>query len=120
MKYQDDEDTFLKKVKDSLDRSEENLDAETQSRLNRIRRETLKIKKQGESKRFKWLPVPLPALATACGVLLAIFFFSMGDHELTFDTNLEDLEILASNNKLDFYEDLDFYAWLVEQELDAG
>ncbi len=119
MKNTDDEISFLRKVKISLDQSEEGIDAGTLSRLHRIRQNALKLKKPEKTGRLKWFPAPLPALATAGMVLLAVFIFSTGDTEFPSSNNLEDLEILASSN-LEFYEDLDFYAWLAEEQPDAG
>ena len=120
MTDKDDENSLLKKVKNSLDHSEKNIDAGNLSALNRIRQEALKIKEREKTGRLSWLPTPLPALATATVVLLAVFLVFTGEREQAPDNNLEDLEILVSNNKLEFYEDLDFYAWLAEEEHDAG
>ncbi|MCH7623130.1 MAG: DUF3619 family protein, partial [Nitrospinae bacterium] len=72
MKNHDSETSFLKKVKHSLDQGEENIPAETLSRLNRIRQEALKIKKKEIAWAVKWIPMPYPALATATVVLLAV------------------------------------------------
>ncbi len=72
MKNQDSENSFLKKVKHSLDQGEENIPAETLSRLIRIRQEALKIKKKEKTWAVKWIPTPYPALATAAMVLLAV------------------------------------------------
>ncbi len=120
MKNPDDENSFLKKVKRSLDKSEENIPAETLSQLHRIRQEALKTNKKENIRAIKWIPMPYPALATAAVVLLAVLLSFPGDREQAPFNSLEDLEILASNNKIEFYEELDFYAWLVEEESDAG
>ncbi len=119
MKNQDDENSFLKKVKHSLDQGEENISAETLSRLHRIRQEALNTKYNKNAWGIKWIPMPYPALATAAMVLLAVLIYLPGDREQAPVNPLDDLEILASNN-LDFYEDLDFYAWLAEEEPNAG
>ena len=120
MKNQDSENSFLKKVKHSLDQGEENIPAETLSRLNRIRQEALKIKKKEKTWAVKWIPTPHPAWATAAVVLLAVLLSFPGDREQAPFNPLDDLEILASNNKIEFYEELDFYAWLAEEEPNAG
>lgn len=120
MKNQDSENSFLKQVKHSLDQSEGNIPAKTLSRLNRIRQTALKIKRKEKSRAVKWMPMPYPALATAAVVLLAVLLSFPGDRERTPLNPLDDLEILASNNKIEFYEELDFYAWLAEEEPHAG
>ncbi len=120
MKKQDNETSFLKKVKHSLDQGEEDIPAETLSRLNRIRQEALKIKKKEKTWAVRWIPMPYPALATAAVVLLAVLLSFPGDREQAPFNPLDDLEILASNNKIEFYKELDFYAWLAEEEPNAG
>jgi hypothetical protein len=117
LKSKDDENFFLKQVKSSLDRGEENIDAGTLSRLHRIRQEAIYTEKQEKSGVLNWLP--FPALATAAVVLLTVFLVFTGEQEQVPNGNFEDLEILASNN-LEFYEDLDFYAWLAEEQPSAG
>lgn len=114
----DDEKFFLKHVKSSLDRSEENIDTGTLSRLHRIRQKALNAKRPIKNGILNWFSMPLPALATASVVLLAFFVFT-GEREHVPNGNFEDLEILASNN-LELYEDLDFYAWLAEEQPNAG
>ena len=120
MKNQNDENSFLKKVKHSLDQSEENIPAETQSRLQRIRQESLNIKEKEKIWKIKWLLTPYPALATAAVVLLAVLLSFPGNREQIPFNPIDDLEILASSNKIEFYDELDFYAWLAEEEPNAG
>ena len=120
MKNQDNEISFLKKVKHSLSQSEENIPDETQSRLHHIRREALKVKPKEKNWGGKWIPTPYPALATAAMVILAVLLSFPSDQEQSLFNPLDDLEILASNNKIEFYEELDFYAWLAEEEPNAG
>lgn len=119
MKSKDDENFFLKQVKSSLDRGEENIDAGTLWRLHRIRQEAINAEKQEQSGVLNWFTLPFPALATAIVVLLTVFLVFTGEQEQVPNGNFEDLEILASNN-LEFYEDLDFYAWLAEEQPSAG
>jgi hypothetical protein len=120
LKNPDDENFFLKKVKRSLDKSEEKIPDATLSRLHRIREEVLKTSEKKNTWALKWIPTPYPALATAALVLLAVLISFPGDREPTPVNPLDDLEILASNNKIEFYEELDFYAWLSEEEPNAG
>jgi hypothetical protein len=120
LKNQDNENSFLKKVKHSLDQGEDDIPAETLSRLHRIRQEALQSQKKESNRGIKWIPTPYPTLATAAMVLLAVLLFFPGDREPTPFNPIDDLEILASKNKIEFYEDLDFYAWLAEEEPNAG
>jgi hypothetical protein len=120
LKNQDDENSFLKKVKHSLDQGEKNIPDDTRSKLHRIRQEALNIKEKEKSWKIKWFPTPYPALATAAVVLLAVLLSFSDDRDQAPFNPLDDLEILASNNKIEFYDELDFYAWLAEEEPNAG
>ena len=42
------------------------------------------------------------------------------DQSQKLDTGLEDLEILASVDQLELYEDLDFYDWLANENYEAS
>jgi hypothetical protein len=106
-----------------LDESADGLDAATLSRLNRARQAALA---QRRPARRQWA---LPAgLASACVLLLAVLtWHSYGP---TVGVSLEnplartaapgDLDLVASEDSLEFYQDLEFYAWLETQDQDLG
>ena len=103
-------------AKSLLDESTQKLDAATLSRLNRARQHALGQRRQAS----RWI---VPAgLASACMLLLAVAAWhgrtpthprsdavvpvaSAGDNDV-------------ANDDDDFYEDLDFYAWLDAQDQD--
>lgn len=105
-----------------LDESAQNLDAATLSRLNRARQAVLE---QARPRALR--PWFLPAgLASACAVLIAVAVAwntptRTAAPTLT-DANAgtfaSDLDMMSSDDGLEFYEDLDFYAWLDAQEKD--
>ena len=112
--------SFIKKIKDGLDRGTEQLPAGIQSKLTRIRHEALDA---GERRGFfagfnlwdsayRW-----PGLATAGASALAVFLY--------FQTpagnppHFEDIDLLTAEDQLELYEDLEFYAWLAEEETDG-
>jgi hypothetical protein len=114
--------TWTGQVKQILDDSAQGLDASTLSRLNRARQRAL------ESKRPRALrPWFLPAgLASACAVLIAVAvawhtpskpvppaFTGASDGALA-----NDLDMMTGDDGIEFYQDLDFYAWLDAQEKD--
>ena len=106
---------FLDRSRQALDRSLEDMDAATLSRLNRIRHAAL-----AETKAPGWhWWVPASGLATACAVLVAV---NLSLREPSTPTQVEsplgDLELLASNENLEMLEELEFYAWL-ETELEG-
>ena len=107
-----------------LDDSAAGIDAATLSKLNRARQAAL----QGRGARAS-RPWFLPAgLAGACAVLLAVAVVWMhhspasnvlfGDAQGNGSMSDNDLEMVASDDGIEFYQDLDFYAWLDSQTPD--
>lgn len=110
------EDRFLKQIKKTLDEGTDHLDAEIQSRLTQIRYKAL------ESKSSRWLPEwmyqPSAQWASVTGALLLIVLY-FGEPGIT-QPGLEDIDLLTSVDGLELYEELEFYAWLAEENVDAG
>ena len=65
-------------------------------------------------------PVPVSALVASC--LLVVVFLNVKTNDTSpYNTNagineLADIEILLTEDNLEFYEDLEFYEWLLQQE----
>ena len=57
-------------------------------------------------------------MATACAIVLGVAIYLKQPSGL--QTNLEDLDLLVAEENLEFYDGLEFYAWLAEEEIDAG
>ncbi|MCX5907785.1 MAG: hypothetical protein NTY64_11530 [Deltaproteobacteria bacterium] len=112
----DPEKSMLEKVSGLLNEGVENLDSRTGRRLEHIRSEALRAAEK-PSRFFipgRWIVVG--GLATAAMAAGALFFWlptSPGDFPVR---NIEDLEIITSQERIDFYENLDFYRWLATQE----
>lgn len=107
---------WTQQVKRLLDESAQNLDAATLSRLNRARQNALAPRR----KTSIWV---LPtAVASACALLLAVaVWHARGPHAPVIATTdaASDAalgEALADDDE--FYENLDFYAWLDAQDQD--
>lgn len=104
-------------AKSLLDESAQNLDAATLSRLNRARQHALAQRR----KTSRWV---LPTgLASACALLLAVAVWhartphapaAASTTSVASDAVLGDA--LADDDE--FYENLDFYAWLEAQDQD--
>ena len=109
-------------AKQALDDSAQNLDAATLSRLNRARQAALE---QARPRAMRPWFVPA-GLASACAVLIAVAVaWHMPTHtqppaltDATAGTFASDLDMMSSDDGIEFYEDLDFYAWLDAQEKD--
>ena len=118
MNEQDKEKRFIANVKKALDLDADNLDAGTQSKLNRVRQNALDT---GERKGFdirQWFTLPVAGWsATACLIVLGLALYLQQPNRPT--PLLEDIELLAAEDNLEFYDSLEFYAWLAEEEIDA-
>ena len=112
MNTHDKEKQFVDNVKKALDLDAENLDAGTQSKLTRARHKALDA---GEKKGFdirQWFTVPVAGWATACILVLGLTFFLKPDGA---PPPLEDIDLLVAEDNLEFYDGLEFYAWLAEE-----
>ena len=115
-------------AKQALDESADNLDAATLSRLNRARQSALEL---ARPRRVRSWFVPA-GLASACAVLLAIAVvwhrpgptapdpFVPSGAVVTPNSGFSagDLDLVSSDDGIEFYQDLDFYAWLDAQGQD--
>jgi hypothetical protein len=102
---------LLTAVRKELDQSCAALDGYTLSRLHRMR--VVAVAKRGP--RLSRLLVPFGGLVTAFALVVAV---SVGWNARKAETSspaaMEDMEILAGNEALDFYADYDFYQWLAQ------
>ncbi len=112
-----DEKYFLDFARKRLNQGTENLDPDTRHKLISMRNRALDLQ---ESK--SWFPqwAPLPVMGLLTGVLFIILVYAKPGSVQNMDTGLEDLEILASVDQLELYEDLEFYDWLANENYEAG
>ena len=116
-------DTFIKQSQKLLDESIDNLDSDVKDKLYMARRKALAQRSnnyQGNtlSKQFiKLLPITSVAL-TASIVLGILIQTGLWQSEAINIGN--DLELVSTMDSIELYEDLDFYQWLAEDELQAG
>lgn len=121
MKANDQEKNFLEKVKDLLNEGVENLDSQTSQRLQNIRIRALRAtgeKRSGFFTPLRWIMVG--GFVTAAVAGMALFFsLSMSPGDLPV-RHVEDFEIITSKERIDFYQNLDFYRWLATKEMVEG
>jgi hypothetical protein len=111
-----------------LDESAQALDAATLSRLNRARQAALA--QRTPRRRAAWVFLPA-GLAGACALLLAVGVWhgrraptampaqaAVAAGANGSAVNAGDLDMIASGDDLEMMQDLDFYAWLDEQDQD--
>lgn len=108
---ENDQEKFEQQIKQRLDQHVEGMDGETLSRLRQARTKALEAKKPT----FHWQPFGgAVALASVVALTVSIWLVQpTGDLEAT---ALDDIEMLASSEEPEFYEDVEFYYWLETQQ----
>ena len=104
---------FLDFAKQHLDESAENLPQDTLSRLRAARYEALHHPYKNT---LSWGWPAWGGLATTCLIVLSLSLWWNGPANEDLIPPVEDLDLLASAEPFDLYEDLDFYDWLAEHE----
>ena len=101
------------RARTALDQRAASLDAHTLSRLRRARARAVQQRPGWK----EWLHLPSwvsaggLAAATVATLLFSIWLIPPGETDIP-ETGLADLEILASGDELELYDDLEFYHWL--------
>jgi len=109
MKDTTDNQELLDSIRAELDHGVESLDAVTRSRLRQIRARAMAGAGRKRTPRFL---VPAGLAVTACLLALVI---SIVPRQQAFQENMvEDLDLMFTQDGLEFYEDLEFYEWLEE------
>lgn len=105
-----------------LDESTENYDAATLSRLNQARQRALDALPSARSRRWYWPGLGL-ALATALVLMLGVQREPLSPTPAAIEGSLvsmqlseDEIALLASDDDLDMFQDLEFYAWLEQQQ----
>lgn len=111
-----DAEAWVARARSTLDESVRDLDAATRSRLNRARHAALKSARSGR----RSLPLWPAALATAFGLVLAVLLVRTPEPALSAPpVAAEDFAVIAGQDSLELYEDLEFYAWLDAHQADG-
>ena len=109
---------FLKQIKKTLDKGSSRLDPGIQSRLTQIRFKAMESKSKGWFP--EWMYQPATKWASAACVLLLVVFYFGEPNKTHVGPGLEDIDLLTSTDVLELYEELEFYAWLAEENMGAG
>ena len=99
-------------AKKHLEQSAENLPPDTASRLRAARYEALH---HSDKKGLSWAWSAW-GFGTTCLVVLSLSLWWNGSTNEGVIPAVEDLDLLASAEPFDLYEELDFYDWLAEHE----
>ena len=106
---------IVHRARKDLDRSVDLLEPDVTIRLRQARHRALA---QEIETRTSWLHPKrlLPAVAIAAALVLFVVLFEYRNPPATqLTSEIEDVEILASGDNPDFFHELDFYSWLVEE-----
>jgi hypothetical protein len=109
-----------------LDESAQSVDAAGLSRLNRARQAALAQRRP--ARRVAWW---LPAAGLACSAALLLAVAVWSPHRSTHPAAVApgsnvaaalsvDGDAIPGDDTIEFYQDLEFYAWLDAQELESG
>lgn len=106
------EDDLNARVKQGLDDSVRDLDANTLSKVRQIRFQAIE---KANVKKTDWSGVMSGALATACVMVftVAILLKTPAIEPVSVD----DFELISSSDNLELFEDLEFYEWLEDDVL---
>ena len=113
------EQEFVAQINEALNASAGRIDAETRQKLNAARRNALSQQKQNLFLSSNWSKA---IFATALTVLVGVLVvkthnpFPQGQGVIEED-NIEALELMAAQDTLDLYEELEFYSWLVDEDV---
>ena len=115
---------FADRARALLDEDVRRLDGPTLARLRRARQEALKAGKTGrffERLRQVRFRVAAAALTAAAAAALVLVVLPAGRPPVPpLGADPTELELLASAEGPDFYEELDFYLWIAEEQADVG
>ncbi len=117
MDEQEREKQIVEKIRGFLNESTESLSPDIRLRLQESRIQALRVV---EKRRAWFFPFPrwitVGSLATVMTAILIFFFwFDVPTQEVP-TKQVEDFEILTSREKIDFYQDLEFFRWLAAKE----
>ncbi|TPW18726.1 MAG: hypothetical protein FD130_50 [Halothiobacillaceae bacterium] len=107
-----DEERFIESIKQQLDQQSDTLDGRTLSQLRQVR-----TKAMAEDRITPWRRPSLAAFASvtvlAVAVWLALPVNNGGEQNMA---ALDDIELLAAADDLEFYENIEFYQWVESQD----
>ncbi len=113
-----DNEDFAEQAKQAFDDSVERLDAAALSQLNQGRHAALEQLASGSS-RATWMRW-VPAGGVAAVALITMMMMRGPEIESMPIEVVSDFEILLEGESLEMFEDLEFYSWIDDAELDAG
>ncbi|MFQ5596757.1 MAG: hypothetical protein ACE5GK_01770 [Nitrospiria bacterium] len=115
MKDNDKTDPLIASAKDLLNQAQRELDSVIVSRLRHARQQALDAHADKDKTRSPWL-IPASGIVLACAGALVFFLWLRTPPPMDAGVGIEDLDLLTADESLEFYQDLEFYAWLSEAD----
>jgi anti-sigma-K factor RskA len=108
-------DPLVQKIKHTLD--QQTLDTDTTRQLAQARQKALQ-----QSQPFWRMSYAVPAMVMASLMAIVVMINQqLPDQSPSFAADsIDTFEILSSKDELEMYENLEFYVWLDEQEIDQS
>jgi len=109
-----DERQFVQRLSKALDAGQETLDPAIRRRLREARHTALE---QLAPRRRFWQPVA--AFAVAASLVAAVLWWP-GSSTMLPAAAVQDVDVIASDDSLQLYEELEFYEWLAVADVETG
>ena len=103
---------LVSQVSDALDDSVNRIDAETSQRIVAARKQAL----NSTPRKFSF-PKLFTAAATAVSIFIAVVLVNSQINQPTLSEEQEAIELAATQDSIDLYEELEFYTWLTEEDV---
>ncbi len=116
----DTNDSLTQKITQSLNQQVEALDAATLSRLQQARTHALEQKRTQEFTQPQMMWAGGLVTFTTLSIILILMWPKPHELAPTLTPDITDIALLIDDESIDFYEDLDFYIWLEQKELDTS
>ncbi len=114
MNEKDDPQKFLNFARDKLQGDANGLDADTREKLLQMRHRAIESSLDDKNNFLDWASLPIIGFITA--LIFISLIYVKPNLEPQADTSMEDLEILISNDPIEFYANLEFLQKYKESE----
>ena len=103
---------LVSQVCDALDDSVNRIDAESSQKIIAARKNALESTPKGFS-----LPKLFAVAATALSIFIAVMIVNTQLNQPLEREDIKTIEMVASQDNFELYEELEFYTWLVEEDV---
>ncbi len=106
-------------IRQSLDESVDALDASTLAKIRQVRTQAME---RAAARDVNWFAnrqgLVVGGLATACVMVLAVVLLLNSPTSIQ-PVPVDDMELISASDNLELFEDLEFYEWLEQNDLQS-